>query len=364
MKPSSLSLIAIATFALHAGLSSTVLADTITLKNGTVLKGNIISDKTDPVIIEVKEKGISDEIKVKKADIASMVKETPEDKQAIEILGRLHPSKDNLTAADYDKAIKIDIQPWLDKNKTGSKRKEMEDLLKTYTEELAKVKAGDIKLRGVWIGVEEKKWNEYNINARKLRLKFEELIKERKYPEAYAVFAELEITGAAGVDFPPVVEQMKKVLPQLEAAINNAITEQPNLLKQRTTLLASMTPDQKKNEDLRIIDERKKWTIVSGEQRKKKYRIITWYPYDLKNIQDALAAVKKEAEYLGKLPVNDMIAANKRFEAGLRDLHTRAWLSAKAHFEAAAKVHGKDPFVKAKLEEATKAVNAPPPKGK
>ena len=160
------------------------------------------------------------------------------------------------------------------------------------------MKAGDIKLRGTWISVEEKKWNEYNVNARKLRLKFEDLLKAKKYPEAYAVFAQMEVSGGAGVDFPPVVEAMIKALPQLEAAIGNAITAQPTLEKDRKAALAALPPDQKKNEDERIKKERAEWAAKVAAEKKDKIRIPSFYPYELKTIQDALTAEKKEAEAL------------------------------------------------------------------
>lgn len=348
--------------AFGAGLAVTAVADTVTLKNGTVLNGSIVKDNADSIVIETKEKGITDEVTVKKADIAKTTKETAEDKAANDLLAKLNPSKDNLAAADYEKLIKSEIQPWLDKNKAGGKRKEIEDLLKIYTEEMAKAKAGDIKLRGAWVTVEEKKWNEYNVNARKLRLKIEEQLKAKKYPEAYWLFAEMEATGQAGVDFPPVVDQMKKVMPQLEGAISNAIAAQTDLLKQRTTLLASMAADQKANEIKRIADEKKELTTRVSLQKKNKNRIVEWNPYDLKTIQEAQTAVKKEVEYLNKLPLPDMISANKKFEAGLKDLHTRSWLSAKSNFEAAMKVYPKDVTVKAKYDEAVKGASAPAPK--
>lgn len=358
MKPFSFSRL-FAALALSAGLSVTASADTITLKNGTVLTGTILSDTAEQVVIETSEKGIKDEVKVPKATIAKMVKETAEDKSANDLLARLNPSKDNMTAAEYEKAIKTEIQPWLDKNKAGSKRKAIEDLLKLYQEELVKAKAGDIKLRGAWITVEEKKWNEYNVNARKQRLKVEELLKAKKYPEAYAAFAAMEVSGGAGVDFPPVVEQIKKAMPALEMAISNDITAHPERAKQRASSLASMTPDQQVNENKRIIDERLAWVSISNQQKKDKYRILTWYPYDLKTIQDALAAVKKEVEYLNKLNLVEMTSLNKKFEAGLKDLSTRSFLSAKANFEAVLKANPKDPLVKAKLDEATKGATAP-----
>lgn len=361
MKPFSFPVL-FAALTLNAGLS-VALADTIKLKDGRVLTGTITEETADSVTIEVMEKGVKDWPKFnKKTEVESISKETPEERAASELLKKLNPSRDAMTAAEYDKAIKTEIQPWLDKNKTGAKRKEMEDLLKLYNEELTKVKAGDIKLRGAWISVEEKKWNEYNVNARRLRVKFENLLKEKKYPEAYWTFAEMEISGGASVDFPPVVEAMKKALPQLEAAISNAITQQPELDKQRKAGLAAMTPEQKTNENLRIQMERKDWQNTLTRQKKDKYRIVAWYPYELKTIQDALAAAKKEAEYLGKLDLVAMTAANKKFEAGLKDLSTRSWLSAASNFEAAAKFHPKDAAVKAKLDEAKKGATAPPPK--
>jgi hypothetical protein len=360
MKLHSLPLL-LAVLTLEAGLRAAI-ADTIKLKNGTVLEGTITKESTDSVTIEVKEKGVTDWVTVKKADAASITKATADEKEAADILSKLNPSRDGMTAQEYDKAIKAEIQPWLDKYKTSPKRKEMEELLKLYSEELTKAKAGEIKLRGAWITVDEKKWNEYNVNARKLRVKIETLLKEKKYAEAYATFAQMEVTGGAGVDFPPMVEAMKKALPALEAAISNAITAQPELDKQRKSSLASMTADQKKNEELRIALEKKDWTARVAKERKDKYRILTFYPYDLKNIQDTLTATKKEVQYLAKLDLTAMTAANKKFEQGLKDLNSRAWLSAKSNFEAAAKFHTKDPIVKAKLDEATKGANAPTPK--
>ena len=61
--------------------------------------------------------------------------------------------------------------------------------------------------------------------------------------------------------------------------------------------------------------------------------------------------MKKEVDVLSKLDLNAITAANKKFEQGLKDLHTRAFLSAKANFEAVAKVHPKDAGVKKYLDD-------------
>lgn len=358
MKTFALSLVA----ALAAGLSL-ASADTIKLKNGTVLDVTILAEKPDSYEVEINEgKGIKDFKVIKKADVEKVTRTTPDEKEAAALIAKLDPSKDDMPAAEYDKAIKSEIQPWLDKYKTSAKRKDIEALLKLYNEELLKARAGEIKLRGVWISVDEKKWNEYNVNARRLRIKMEGLIKEKKYIEAYAAFARLEATGAAGIDFVPAVEAVKKILPSLEGAISNAITDQPAKAKERTTYVASLQPEQKKNEEERIRKERLEWSAKVTLEKKDKIRIPTFYPFELKTIQDSLAAVKKEVDVLSKLDLNAITAANKKFEQGLKDLHTRAFLSAKANFEAVAKVHPKDAGVKKYLDEATKGATAPPVK--
>jgi hypothetical protein len=234
----------------------------------------------------------------------------------------------------------------------------MEALLKLYNEELAKVKAGEIKLRGVWISVEEQKWNEYNINARKLRGKFEELLKAKKYREAYAVFATMEATGGASVDFPPVLEAQKKVLAQFIAQVSRAIEESPVLVEDRKKLLTQATPEEKKKIDAAIKAETEEFRKKSALEKKNKVRVPSFYDYDLKSIQATLDAAKKEAVYLAGIDIPSMILANKKFENGLREMNARAYVAAKTNFEGAAKFHSKDPVVKKWLDDATKAADA------
>jgi hypothetical protein len=344
--------------ALAAGLSGS-MADTIKLKSGKTLEGTITSETADSYEIEVEEtKGIKDFVKVKKTDAVSVTKTPPDEKEAEALLGKLKPTADAMTASDYEKKIKGDIQPWLDKNKTSKKRKDIEELLKLYTDELAKVKAGDIKLRGVWISADETKWNAYNITARKLRLKFEALIKAKKYPEAYAVFAEMELNGAAGVDFPPVVEAMVKALPALESSISQAIVNQPIIAGERQTLLKQQTPEKKKEMDEVIKKELADYRVKTALEKKNKVRVPSFDPYDLKTIQASLDAVKKESAALTAIDTQAMTLANKRFEQGLREMNEKAFLSAKTNFEAAVKFHSKNPLIKKHLDDAVKAIDA------
>jgi hypothetical protein len=346
--------------AMAAGIS-VALADTITLKNGKIITNCVIlSETADAYKVEVAEAGgtIKEETTIKKADVAKVERVMPEDREAEDMLSKLKPTPDGMSAAEYDKRIKTQIQPWLDKYKTSAKRKNMEELLKLYNDELAKVKAGEIKLRTVWITVDEQKWNEYNVSARKLRGKFEELLKAKRYVDAYNVFATMEASGGASVDFPPVLEAQKKAMPQFVAAVGRAIEENPALVEDRKKLLEQSTPDEKRKVDAAIKAETDEFRKKSALEKKNKIRVPSFNPYDLKTIQATLDAAKKEAVYLAGIDIPSMTLANKKFENGLREMNSKAYLSAKTNFEGAAKFHSKDATVKKWLDDATKAVEA------
>ena len=73
MKPRSISIL-LPAFILHAGLSLSTLADTVTLKNGKIFQGTIVKETEDSLTIEVNEKGITDSITFRKTEIGSAVK--------------------------------------------------------------------------------------------------------------------------------------------------------------------------------------------------------------------------------------------------------------------------------------------------
>jgi hypothetical protein len=346
-------------FAMAATLSGAA-ADTITLKSGAILKGNITAETTDSYQMEVIEgPGIKDSKKVLKADVAKVEKLSAADKEATALLDELKTIPDGLSLPDYDKRIKK-LQAWVDKYKadrTAKTKPDVEALLKLHTEEQAKVKAGDIKLRGQWVTAEEAKWNEYNINARKLRVQMDALFKANKPFEAYQTASRIEASYVASIDFPPVVDVMKKKLSSVEAAISKAITDYPITDANRKQLLAQLTPEKKKEMDETLRKERVEAMAKITQDKKDKISIPGFYVYDLKTIQDSLAALKKEEARLAAIDVSGMSAANKKFEQGLKDMNSKSFLSAKNNFEVAAKFHTKDVGVKKKLEEATKAAN-------
>jgi len=356
MKLSALSL---GLLALAASLV-TAAGDTIKLKNGKIIECLITADKPDAYEVEIElGKGIKDFKTIKKADVAEVKRVMPDERTAMELAAKLGTTPDNMSAADYEKRIRTDIQPWLDQHKTSTKRAEVEALLKVYNDELAKVKAGEVKLFGKWITADEMKWNAYNIAARKLRVKLDEQIKAKKFVEAYAIFAELELTGVAAVDYVPAVEAIKKALPGVESSISAALAEVPALAAQRKEAQAAMSSEARKADDERRRKELAEFNARVLAERKNKIVITSFLPGDQRSIQASLTAAKKEIDRLAKLDLPGITAANKKFEQGLKDLAAKSYSAAKSNFEPAAKIHNRDATVKKYLEEATRGASAP-----
>jgi aspartyl/asparaginyl-tRNA synthetase len=137
-------------------------ADTITLKDGKVLEGKILKTEGDNYVIEYQvTKSIKDVKKVPKADVAKIVEIKLDDK-AFEAIAKLVPTPDLLTADEYAERMQA-VKAFLTKFPTGTKKKEAEAILKTLTDEAAKVAAGGRKFDGMMVSGTDYRANAYDM---------------------------------------------------------------------------------------------------------------------------------------------------------------------------------------------------------
>ena len=344
---------------LAAAIGSSTFADTITLKDGTVWEGTILEETPTQVIIEVQFSAtIKSKEEVKVSEIKEIKRLPVDEKEAAALMAKLKVTEDGMTAANYELAIKLSIQPWLDKYKTSKKRADVEALLKLYTEELAKVKAGGTKVRGSWITADELKWDEYNIAARRLRVQMEAQLKKREYVAMHNAFAKMDAKYSAAVDYVPSLELMKKSMAAVEGTIARAVEEQKGYDAERKRLLGSQTPEKKKELEDKIKAEQLEFRKKVAQEKKEKIRLTSYDKHDLKSVQDALSQAKKETEYLNKIDTKGQAEAAKKYQEALRHIYEKQWLSAKSKLEDAIKVFAKDPAVKKSLDDATRQAAA------
>ncbi len=355
MMPVSLRFSSSCVLALVASAGLTLAGDIIKLKSGEKLDGVILSETATEVKIEIQaSKTVKETKTVQRKDIVELVKATPDQFAAVE-LAKLVPTKDLMSDAEYQNVIAEKLEPFLKKYPTSRHKGEVEAILKTYQEEMAQAKSGAKKLEGTWITPAELDWNAYNFEARLRRVEMEKLLKANKYEAAYRLLAELETTKPASVETVRALELFKAVLPEMEKTLERLAAEQPIKSKNRLEGVKSLSPEDQKRFEEALKQEEADLKLRLEEDRKAKLGITAFSEYDLKSLTDAKLALTKEAARINKLDLDATKAAATTFQTGLKNFYDKSYLAAQSNFETAAKVFGKDSFVKERADLAKKA---------
>lgn len=336
-------------------------ADTVKLKNGKVYEGTA-TERGDVIDIEIPMGKIIDHQTVKKSDVAEFIKTLPDEKEAAE-LASLVPTADALTAADYEKTLKDKVDPFLKKYPVSKFRPKVDAIAKTLRDELAKTKAGDVKLDGQWLPAAELKWNDYNVKALRLLLQLRSQLKAKKPMDAYQSFAKIESAHVASTAYPKAAAEISKAMKDLVASLNAAAAAQPTKAAERAATLKSLTPDKVASVQQAIDAEITAFKAKVEEEKSRKVPVTSFYPYDLSSIKESISGTEKEITRLAALDLPKLTTASTKFQAGLKDFSEKAFQSAKSNFEDAAKVFQNDTFVKkmaadAKLAAENAARNA------
>ena len=264
-----------------AGLS--MAGDIIKLKSGEKYDGKILSESPAEVTIEIQVGRIKETKKVARKDIAELVKATPDQIESA-ALAKLIPSKDMMSDAEYQNILTEKLEPFLKKYPASAYKGDVETIIKTYKEEMAKAKSGAKKLEGVWISPAELDWNAYNFEARLRRVELEKLLQSDKPEAAYRILAELEAAKPASIETVRGFELFKAALPELERTLDRLVLENPVKLKMRTDSAKTLSADEKKLFDEGIKKEEADLKLRLEEDKKMKLGIPAFNEYDLKSL--------------------------------------------------------------------------------
>ncbi len=128
-----------------------VMADSITLKDGKVLKGDVINDGPDGVLIEYfVTSTIKDQKLVAKDEIAT-ISVTPVDEKAFQDLGSLATPQTVLDTSFHDQLIDKKIPEFLKQYPYSRYLTELREDLRSLEAERARLRQGDRKIDGTWI---------------------------------------------------------------------------------------------------------------------------------------------------------------------------------------------------------------------
>lgn len=229
-------------------------ADTITLKDGKVLEGKILKTEGDNYVIEYQvTKSIKDVKKVPKAQVAKIVEIKLDDK-AFEAIAKLVPTPDLLTADEYAERMQA-VKAFLTKFPTGTKKKEAEAILKTLTDEAAKVAAGGRKFDGMMVSGADYRANAYDMDARVLDTKIRTAVKNAQWLSALRAFALLDKDFQGSTYYRGVVPPVLKALQAFRTQVNASLSTYDARMEKRAADLATMAPGDRANTEKALADE-------------------------------------------------------------------------------------------------------------
>jgi hypothetical protein len=299
-------------------------ADVVTLKDGKKLEGNILSET--PAAIRMRYKltpKIWDEKDIPRTDIAEIIKQKPEEVEAIE-LRKLLPTPDLMTAEKYEQLIQDRLRPFVNRYPGTKEAAEVEKMIATAQEEKEKVVAGGMKVEGKWLTPDEAKADSYNIKGYAVLAEMQEKFEGKDYSGALKSFDKIANTQSgyvAAVYYPKAVETVLEVLAKYEAQIEQMIKDQPTLQKMRDEGVKKLIdPDLTRMKDA-IAREKEQWKDGYDAEKKSSTRWFTPYKYDLPSLKILAKTIVTEKARLKEIDtavigkINQSIADIMRSEA-------------------------------------------------
>jgi len=150
----------------------TLRADLITLKDGREIKGEILSETPDSVLIEYYVTPTIKDQKVYSRDEIAQIAAIPADEKAFLAIGNLTTPDTVVDTAIYDQLIDKKIPEFLGNYRYSKHIAELREDLHTLKEERSRVRCGDRRINGVWITAAQIAADPYQSGA---KIKFSEM---------------------------------------------------------------------------------------------------------------------------------------------------------------------------------------------
>ncbi len=174
---------------------------TFEMKDGMVIRGMVISENAERVLIKFEEKdGIAGQTHIIKSEIANRVR-IEDDEVAFNKLPSLdlHP-RHSFSLKEYNSMISA-AEKFLTAFPQSDYALKVTEKLDSIKAERERVAKGEVKSAGEWLGSTQARLMSYDIKANLLRDEILEQSAKNKFPEAKQVFDELERLYPASVAY-------------------------------------------------------------------------------------------------------------------------------------------------------------------
>ena len=294
-------------FILFLGFASAALAQTpaiglkqkgeFTLKDGTVLVGEVIRMQGQAYVIEYQRSAAVKDLKIVPiGDVVKIITEKPDEKAFVEI-AKLLPTPDLLTVDDY-KARIATVKAFITKYPKSAKLPDAELVLKTLTAENAEVAAGGRKLRGIMIKAADYRANAFEFDARVLEAKIRAAAKNAQWLTALRAFADMDkdyqSTACYSDVKPVVVNALQEVRKQVSASL---ATYEARMAKRDADLQGKGQAEREATQ--RALDaEAARLEKIYQSEKDSQQAWVTWNPDHTASMEDDKSMAESELQRL------------------------------------------------------------------
>lgn len=292
---------------LGAALLTGAAADTIRLKDGQELEGQVLRTEGDDLIVQVQvTASIRDERRIPKRDVLEVVAER-KDEAAFEKISGFVPAPDLLDTADYDRQIK-QIENFISTHSDSYLVKDARELLEPLKKEREIVAKGGIKFEGFMIEADERDSRAYPLDAQIAAKKVRDHIDAGDTNEALRAWGEMEENFAASKAYAETAPLMLGLMRKQLNAVERSLSTLDDRLAERDANLAAM-PANDRRRTKRLIDEQmanfEKQLAAEEEAGVKWGSLSPWHKESLTGAKRALEQAIGKLENLGDTPDGD-----------------------------------------------------------
>ena len=309
MKRSIISLLCPVVF---ASIAVSMNADVLTLKDGREIKGEILSETPDAVLIEYYVTPTIKDQKSYSRDEIVRIASIPADEKAFQAIGSLATPDTVLDTSFYDLLIDKKIPEFLGRFPYSKHLTELRDDLRSLEEERSRVRRGDRRINGGWITASQIAADPYQSRAKIKFSEMKELGGTKDTVGALQSYELLEKEFPGSVVMPDAIALAQVQIDQLQDKLSIAKTNFDIIDKRRQGALALAPADQAREIKDALQNEKIAATnaIASATADGSKfYPIFQNSKESLDALQALITAEKKRLTTLQNIPMSDGMAA-------------------------------------------------------
>ncbi len=303
-------------------------SDTVTLKDGTKLEGEITMQAKDFIKLVLARSGSIKETKlIKRSDIQKIEKVNPDALALAKMKARL-PAPSLLTSSGYQGLIKTGPESFLKAFPDSPLKGEAQKILEELNAEKAKVDRGAIKLNGKWITAERRQNFKSLIKSQVIVYTMKQKAARNEYTSALRSLQTIEEKYLGTPAYPEAIKIALAILPPYGNLLTRQLKDAEFLNKKREADIKLLPPTsraqteaayRKEQDRFKALAEQEKktgikWRSVNSRNKESIAPMITTIRAELSRLsQIDTAKLKAQARELVK--VDELINENKLTEA-------------------------------------------------